>query len=198
MEVYPHGYHKTDKKGRPIYIERQGQLKVDDVFKITTEERLVKHYIKSYELLLKLRFPACSAVAGQRIEQGLTVLDLHGGSTKILSKKVYGMIQLASKIGSDYYPEIMGQCFIVNAPMLFTGVWAVVKGFIDEKTRKKITILGGKYQKELLELVESENLPEFLGGACTCPEAGGCLKTNFQPGPWNDYEIIQPVGIRKK
>jgi hypothetical protein len=35
--------------------------------------------------------------------------------------------------------------YIVNAPMLFTGVWAVVKGFIDEKTRKKITIAGGKF-----------------------------------------------------
>lgn len=108
------------------------------------------------------------------------------------------MIQLASKIGSDYYPEIMGQCFIVNAPMLFTGVWAVVKGFIDEKTRKKITIMGGKYQKDLLELVEAENLPEFLGGKCTCAEHGGCLKSLNQPGPWEDYEIIKPVGIRKK
>lgn len=82
--------------------------------------------------------------------------------------------------------------------MLFTGVWAIVKGFIDEKTRKKITIHGGKYQKDLLELVEPHNLPDFLGGSCTCPEQGGCMKTSFQPGPWNDYEIIQPVGIRKK
>ena len=108
MDVYPHNYHKIDKKGRPIYIERQGVLKIDEVFKITTEERLVKHYIQSYEILLKLRFPACSAVANQRIEQGLTILDLTGGSMKILSKKVYALIQLASKIGSDYYPEIMG------------------------------------------------------------------------------------------
>ena len=120
-------------------------MKIDEVFKITTEERLVKHYIKAYELLLKLRFPSCSAVAGHRIEQGLSVIDLNGGSMKILTKKVYSLIQLAAKIGSDYYPEIMGQMYIVNAPMLFTGVWAVVKGFIDEKTRKKITIAGGKY-----------------------------------------------------
>lgn len=63
LDVYPHNYHKIDKKGRPIYIERQGVLKIDEVFKITTEERLVKHYIQSYEILLKLRFPACSAVA---------------------------------------------------------------------------------------------------------------------------------------
>ena len=68
LDVYPHNYHKTDKKGRPIYIECQGKLKIDEVFRITSEERLIKHYIQSYEILLKLRFPSCSAVAGQRIE----------------------------------------------------------------------------------------------------------------------------------
>jgi hypothetical protein len=83
-------------------------LKIDEVFKITTEERLIKHYIQSYETLMRLRFPACSAIAGVRIEQGLNILDLTGGSMKILSKKVYALIQLASKVGSDYYPEIMG------------------------------------------------------------------------------------------
>lgn len=67
-------------------------MKIDELFKVTTEERLVKHYIQSYEILLKLRFPACSAVAGTRIEQGLTILDLTGGSMKILSKKVYALI----------------------------------------------------------------------------------------------------------
>jgi hypothetical protein len=35
--------------------------------------------------------------------------------------------------------------FIVNAPMLFTGVWAVVKGFLDQRTRDKIKIMGGKF-----------------------------------------------------
>lgn len=190
---YPHFYHKTDKFGRPVYIERLGQLKIDKVLEATTEERLMKHYIISYELLMKLRFPACSAIAGTRIEQGLNILDLNGGSMKILSKKVYALIQMASKIGSDYYPEIMGATFIVNAPMLFSGVWAVIKGFLDEKTRKKITIKGSGYQKDLLELVNDHNLPEFLGGKCT---QFGMHKDGV--GPWNDYEIVEPVGIRKK
>jgi hypothetical protein len=80
--------------------------------------------------------------------------------------------------------------------MIFTGVWAIVKGFLDEKTRNKITIKGGKFEKDLLELVEPENLPKFLGGKCTCDEFGGCMKSGV--GPWDDYEIIQPVGIRRK
>jgi len=67
-------------------------LNVDELFKITTEERLVRHYIQSYEVLMKLRYPACSEVAGHKIEQGLTILDLTGGTMKIMSKRVYSLI----------------------------------------------------------------------------------------------------------
>ena len=72
--------------------------------------------------------------------------------------------------------------FIVNAPFIFSAIWAIVKGFIDEKTRKKINIIGGKYQKKLLAAVDAENLPVWLGGECTCEEHGGCLLKEV--GPW--------------
>lgn len=121
---------------------------------------------------------------------------MNGAAMKIMNNKVYGLIKMASKIGQDYYPEIMGQMFIVNTPMLFTGVWAVVKGFLDEKTRNKIKICGHKYQKDIFEVVAPENLPDFLGGSCTCEDRGGCMVS--QRGPWEDYEIVKPVGIRKK
>jgi len=45
QEVYPHGYHMTDKLGRPIYIECIGLMDVTKLFEITTEERMVRHYI---------------------------------------------------------------------------------------------------------------------------------------------------------
>jgi len=79
--------------------------------------------------------------------------------------------------------------FILNAPFLFTGVWAIVKGFLDERTRNKIYIIGGKYEKEILALVDPENLPDFLsGGTCTCSHVeGGCMYSNA--GPWNNFEI---------
>jgi hypothetical protein len=44
--------------------------------------------------------------------------------------------------------------------------------------------------------VEAENLPDFLGGKCKCAEFGGCMKSGA--GPWNDFEITLPIGIKKK
>lgn len=44
-DIYPHGYHGTDKLGRPVYIERIGKLDINKLFTITTEERIIRHYI---------------------------------------------------------------------------------------------------------------------------------------------------------
>jgi len=40
-------------------------------------------------------------------------------------------VQLASKVAQDNYPEILGRMFIVNAPMLFSAIWTVIKVFLD-------------------------------------------------------------------
>ena len=58
--------------------------------------------------------------------------------------------------------------YIVNSPMLFSAVWAMVKVWLDPKTREKIHIIGSNYKKQLFAEVDEENLPEFLGGKCSC------------------------------
>lgn len=48
--------------------------------------------------------------------------------------KVKKFIELGSGIGKDYYPECLGVMFIINAPMLFSGIWAGIKIFLDPNT----------------------------------------------------------------
>lgn len=35
----------------------------------------------------------------------------------------------------------------------------------------------------------NSQLPDFLGGTCSCPNPGGCLRSN--KGPWNDPELMK-------
>lgn len=86
-------------------------LNLKKLFQVTTEERLIKYYIQSYEFLLKRIFPSCTAAAGHRVDQTFTILDLNGVSLSMVGKQVYHFIQLASKIGQDNYPEILGKYF---------------------------------------------------------------------------------------
>jgi len=194
-KYYPHGYFRTDKLGRPIYIERIGHLKFDPLVKTIPLDKLQLYFVQSYERLIFEIFPACSRAAGKRVEQTCYIIDLKGAGMKMFSSKMREIINLASKIGQDYYPEILGTMFIINAPVFFSGVWSVIKLFLDEKTVKKIHILGSGYRKEIDQFIAQENLPDFLGGKVTSKDYGEPFAE--EQGPWKDdnfkaLKLIQP------
>jgi hypothetical protein len=183
-KIYPHGYHKTDKTGRPIYIELISKVNLTELFKITSEERMMKYYIKEYERLMKYRFPSCSRACGKIIEQSLTIIDVESVGLGLLTGQTKQFLKIASDIGQNYYPEMLGTMFLINTGFFFNAVWTICKGFVDEKTRNKIHLEKSGYAKKLLELVDSENLPSILGGTCTCSHIeGGCLYADIDP--WN-------------
>lgn len=183
IKHYPRGYHKTDKLGRPIYIELISKTNIGEVFKILSEEDVIHINIKDYEVYLNKRLPMCSKVKGFPIEQSLSILDVKDVSLNF-ALKVKDFIKKSSFISQNYYPEMLGQLFIVNAGFVFKGIWSIIKGFIDERTKNKISIEGNNYYSKLLNYVEEENIPSFLGGKCKCENfIGGCIASDV--GPWN-------------
>lgn len=130
--------------------------------------------------MVNIIFPVCSNVANRRIEKSVTILDLKGVSLmSMFFGKTKAFVKIASQIAQDYYPEILGKMFILNSGWMFKGIWSVVKGWIDKKTQDKIIIVSGSGKKELLEHIDADKLPDFLGGTCTDD-----LLTD--PGPWNE------------
>ena len=113
-----------------------------------------------------------------------------------LDSDVQDLLKKIIRTDSDNYPELSGKMFIVNAPFMFKAVWNVLQSFMDARTREKITMCGSNYRSTLLEFVNEEDLPDFLGGSCSCP--GGCCHSRV--GPWRDFPLsprrlgVPPLG----
>ncbi|XP_020590274.1 phosphatidylinositol/phosphatidylcholine transfer protein SFH9-like isoform X2 [Phalaenopsis equestris] len=194
---YPHGFHGVDKEGRPVYIEKLGKVDLSKLLTVTTVERLLKYHVQSLEKIYRDKWPACSIAARKQIDTMTTILDVEGLSWMYVGKLinlVQDIVIRINKIDSNNYPEILNKMFIVNAGHGFRLLWNALKGFIDPRTSAKIEVLGNAYQQTLCELIDISQLPNFLGGSCTC-EIGGCLRSD--KGPWNDPEILKLIQVKQ-
>ncbi|GFY94990.1 SEC14-like 3 [Actinidia rufa] len=165
LEQYPQGHHGVDKDGRPVYIEKLGKVDPNKLLQVTTMDRYLNYHVQEFERTFNVKFPACSIAAKKHIDQSTTIIDVQGVS--------------------------LCRMYIINAASGFRMLWNTIKSFLDPKTVAKIQVLGNKYQSKLLEVIDASELPDFLGGTCTCAGKGGCMRSD--KGPWNDPDIVKPL-----
>lgn len=181
ISLYPQGYHKMDKMGRPIYIQHLGQVNIKKIYEITTEERMLKFHVQEYERCIQYIMPACSKVAGKHIEQTFAILDVKGVGIKQVSN-VKQMLGKLTTLDSNNYPEMLGKTCIINAPPGFNMMFGMIKPFLDVRTRAKVEVCPKDFLPSLLKWIEPENLPRYLGGTSDATLIDDA-------GPWNDSQI---------
>lgn len=192
LPYYPQGYHGVDRDGRPVYIERLGQAHPNKLIRITTIDRYMKYHVQEFETALHKKFPACSIASKKRICSTTTILDVQGLGVKNFTRTAATLLAAMAKVDNSYYPETLHRMFIVNAGPAFKKIlWPEAQKFLDAKAIGKIQVLEPKSLGKLLEAIDPSQLPDFLGGSCTCSVEGGCLRSN--KGPWSDPEIAKLV-----
>jgi hypothetical protein len=197
MKAYQHGFFGVDKIGRPFYIDNAGSIDVDKLLAAVDKETFTLNVVHLFEDTWKSKYLVCSELFDRQINQSVNIFDCGGFHLGLWSKKSIAMLKITMNVGTDLNPECMGRTFVIKAPFVFTACWSLIKGWLDEKIKKKVVILGHNFINQLLEYIDEDQIPCFLGGT-------NAAKWTDDYGPWNDYEVVDSaepgaiVGVRRK
>jgi hypothetical protein len=178
-------WHKTDKCGHPIYITRSGLVRVEDLLtrmKSLTRpgqdpgELICQAHIRSNEVGATLVGYANEKIVpklGDGTRKPNTcitaIFDTHGLSMEHL--KLLDLLKVQSELDKKVYAEGLFKCFVVNANAAVRAAWAIMQLWVDARTKEKVIFVSAAdTAKVLLEHIDAENLPSFLGGKCECPD----------------------------
>ena len=158
---YPIGFGAgTDKEGNLLYFERPGN----------GGHVHPKDFVKQWGVARIARWHAATMEEGRRRQldsnyahrRVTMVIDLsHLGDS---DRGVLDFAKAIGKIDQDHYPEHLCKMYIINAPGVFSGIWRIIRVFLDDRTKAKISVVGADFKPLLLQQIEEKYLPSFAGG----------------------------------
>ncbi|ORY93270.1 CRAL-TRIO domain-containing protein [Syncephalastrum racemosum] len=121
--------------------------------------------------------PVCGDRVGQPVYRETVIFDCENLGMKQFQMNALQYLKVVADIIQHYYPETLNKLFVVNAPHAFVTIWHVIRRWLEPRTIEKVCIVSKHATAAtLLEDIDAENLPDFLGGKCTCSHIeGGCV-----------------------
>ncbi|KAJ5094706.1 hypothetical protein N7456_010567 [Penicillium angulare] len=139
--------HGTDKLGRPIVVI-QVRLHKPGAQSEETLERYIVHVIESVRLTL-----------APPVETACVLFDMTGFG---LSNMEYPPVKFILKCFEANYPESLGIMLIHNAPWVFSGIWKLIRGWMDPDIAAKVQFTNSA--DDLAKFIDRSKLPKNVGG----------------------------------
>ena len=160
---YPHFCCGRTRCGNIVYYEQVGHIDLQGLKRMGLSiDALLRHYIFATEYMWRITHP-------RRDGRVLTIFDVEGVAISDLAGDAKQFLTRSMALVQAHYPERSLKILIVNAPGWFSIIWKAIRGWINEETRKKISILTPAETKGgMLELLDEDNIPEEYGGTMRC------------------------------
>ncbi|EKX43147.1 hypothetical protein GUITHDRAFT_153362 [Guillardia theta CCMP2712] len=162
---WPEKMYGHDKWGHFIQGVRAGEVDTDSLMTLSDEalESLQGQKMSAYQIY---KHEWMMQNGSQRYKHTLCV-DLTNMSMNMLRGKKRQVLQKIFHIGSTYYPESMWKIYLVNSPLIFRAIWAIIKPWLHPVTLSKIQIIGSA--KEAIKKMNEEGIPieaipDWMGG----------------------------------
>ena len=137
-----------DKKGRPVvyscfsqgpdkeFLSNTGQS-MGQSFLIPSHlisylpSHLADHMLSTFESLVRLM--------DNQENRWVTLVDFHGFTMRDALNTKIG--KAFSHVSGTYYPERLGESFLLDAPSIFSLLWSVISVIVDKKTQEKVRFI---------------------------------------------------------
>eukprot|EP00921_Rhytidocystis_pertsovi_P013648 GHVQ01022139.1.p1 GENE.GHVQ01022139.1~~GHVQ01022139.1.p1 ORF type:complete len:452 (-),score=55.06 GHVQ01022139.1:1481-2836(-) len=155
-DILPLGYcyiHGRDRYMRPVVVIRCKELQTADRDKAVLC------------IVYWLEFVIANLLVPNRIEQWRVIIDM--ADCALYNVPAIILKDVAMTLARNYRGRLH-QMTIINAPLIFWGIWQVISLVLPESTRQKISIMAYGFEPEFRKVIHDCQLEEKYGG--TCPD----------------------------
>ncbi|GBN27223.1 SEC14-like protein 2 [Araneus ventricosus] len=119
------------------------------------------------------------AKSGKPITKVSYIYNFEGMTiSKATDKTSIELLLIGTRIFQDNYPERIREIYVINAAAYFSILFSVVKTLAPQLFNKVYILGAEKWREELLDVIDADELPGFLGGNKTDPD-GNPLCNSF-------------------
>ncbi|SDA01318.1 BZ3500_MvSof-1268-A1-R1_Chr10-1g02578 [Microbotryum saponariae] len=155
--------------GQPLLMYRLSELSKERINEYSKKaDRAAPRLIALSETLTEFVVPFCNALPREHLEVPVdSVTSIIDISNVSLSKfwSLRNHMQMATKMQTANYPEMLGHMYLVGAPGFFATVWGWIQKGFDQGTVEKMHVLTeAEVFPTLSRYILPENIPKRYGG----------------------------------
>ena len=163
LPIWPQGF---DRAGRPVMFQHYGCVRLREIMRCTTLERVRMSHTRGIEHLARLCGEQTRARA-RVVDQWIIVVDAEGWDpANLLTPAVFKWATHMADVDQNHHPERLFRMFIINTPRVVFTFYKMISGLIAESTRAKIQLFIGAetWMPALAEHIAPDQLPVEYGG----------------------------------